>query len=251
MGKDESQKKSKQPGINKLVADLKDAAVSTQRELIAPIQLDPQLVMLRTWQSERLARTYADLLADPKFAPACQFFLSDIYSPRDFSQRDRDFETLHSVLSRFLPAFAIQLLTDALAANQATYNLDLKQLHILVDQLNVTSSISVEQYIQAYRLCDNYTERVDQIEQITQVMCQVGELAHQPLVRPVLWAARQPALKGGWNELYGFLERGYIAYKGMKDRTLFTQILHDREMQILDRIYQGHPEPFLVDEKGA
>jgi hypothetical protein len=251
MEKDTSQKKSKQSGINKLVADLKDAAVNTPRLVVAVQQLDPQLVMLRTWQSDRLVHTYDDLLANPKFAPACRFFLSDIYGPRDYSQRDHDFEALHSVLSHFLPAFAIQLLTEALAANRAAYNLDMKLLQILIDQQNVTTHITVEQYVRGYRLCDNYVERAAQIEQITRVMCQVGELAHQSMVRPFLWAARQPALKGGWDELYGFLERGYTAYKGMKDRTLFTQILHDREMKILDRIYQGDPDPFYVGEMGV
>ncbi len=41
--------------------------------------LDPKLALLRAWQSQRLARTYADLLADPRYRPACEFFLENIY----------------------------------------------------------------------------------------------------------------------------------------------------------------------------
>ena len=62
------------------------------------------LAMLRAWQANRLAHTYADLLADPHDRPACEFFLSDIYAPRDFSQRDHDLERIHTFLSRVLPA---------------------------------------------------------------------------------------------------------------------------------------------------
>ncbi len=41
---------------------------------------------------------------------------------------------------------------------------------MLVDQLGVTDSIAREQYAAGYRLCDNYDERVRQIDLITQVL---------------------------------------------------------------------------------
>jgi hypothetical protein len=86
--------------------------------------LHPQLALLREWQANRLARTYADLLADPRYRPACEFFLSDIYAPRDFSQRDHDLERIHQFLSRVLPATTIQLLTVTVELNSLTNTLD-------------------------------------------------------------------------------------------------------------------------------
>ena len=41
---------------------------------------------------------------------------------------------------------------------------------MLVDQLGVTDSIAREQYAAGYRLCDNYDERVRQIDLITQAL---------------------------------------------------------------------------------
>ncbi len=79
--------------------------------------LRPQLAMLRAWQADRLAHTYADLLADPHDRPACKFFLSDIYAPCDFSQRDHDLDRIHKFLARVLPAATIQLLTKTVELN--------------------------------------------------------------------------------------------------------------------------------------
>ncbi len=99
------------PDASRLLYDLQhDAAL--QQQPVAALALDPQLAMLRLWQSQRLAQTYADLLAGPRSGPALRFFLSDLYAPRDFSQRDHDVERIHAFLSRVMPPQTIQLLTD-------------------------------------------------------------------------------------------------------------------------------------------
>src|SRR4051794_40704114 len=85
---------------------------------VAGVALNPQLTLLRTWQSQRLAQSYADLLADPHASPACRFFLSDIYAPRDFSQRDHDIERIYAYLVRVLPSQALQLLSTVIELNR-------------------------------------------------------------------------------------------------------------------------------------
>jgi hypothetical protein len=54
-----------------------------QHAAVVPAELEPQLAVLRQWQSERLSQTYADMLADDRSRPLCQFFMSDIYAARD------------------------------------------------------------------------------------------------------------------------------------------------------------------------
>ncbi len=41
-------------------------------------------------QSERLARTYSDLLASDRYRESCEFFLEELYGARDFEQRDAE-----------------------------------------------------------------------------------------------------------------------------------------------------------------
>jgi len=124
--------------------------------------LEPHVARLRQWQAQRLAATYADLLVNPQYAPVCQFFLSDIYAARDFSQRDQDAERLHDVLARFLPARMLSTLARANQLNRLSAQLD----HSLADALQrigVGETITAQQYAEGYRLRDNYVERIHQM----------------------------------------------------------------------------------------
>jgi hypothetical protein len=234
---------SKSPNLIHLLFDLQHDQ-SMQRQSVDGKSLPTQLALLRAWQSRRLSRTYADLSADPQFGPACRFFLSDIYAPRDFSQRDHDFERLHDLLSRFLPAQMLRLLHDAIQLNRLSYALDNRLLEALVNQPGVTQAITPEQYAEAYRLCDNYARRAAQIEQLADILTQVGEGTRLPMVGVSLRLARIPAQAAGWFELYDFLARGYTAFKPMRRIHTFARTIRDRETRILDRIYARHPHPF-------
>ncbi len=70
------------PDVARLLREFQSSD-ELRHQVVAPAGLDPHLALLRQWQSDRLARTYADLSADPQFSPACHFFLSHIYAPRE------------------------------------------------------------------------------------------------------------------------------------------------------------------------
>ncbi|HHB90094.1 MAG TPA: hypothetical protein ENK60_02160, partial [Anaerolineae bacterium] len=131
--------------------------------------LSPEMAMLRAWQAQRLARTYADFLADPRYEPAGRFFLENIYAPKDFSQRNADILRIHEFMSRFIPARALRTLTKAIELHNLTEELDATLLDVLLNQVGVTDSISEEQYAEAYRLCDNYDDRVKQIDMVVEI----------------------------------------------------------------------------------
>jgi hypothetical protein len=214
---------------------------------VAGKELDPALKLLRQWQSQRLARTYADLLASKRYAPACNFFLSDLYAARDFSQRDHDVKRLHSLLSRFLPASMLQILTDSITLNELTAALDHSLSEVLVGKLGVTDAITPELYAEGYRVCDNYVERLRQIQLIVKIGRQVDEAVRLPMVGTTLRLARGPAERAGWIELYEFLERGFTAFKHMHGAESFLRTIEDRETRILDRIFAGKADPFEID----
>jgi hypothetical protein len=226
----------KPPTAVQLLRDLQHSA-ELRHQLSAAVGLHPDLALLREWQANRLTRTYADLLADPCYRPACEFFLSDIYAPRDFSQRDHDLERIHKFLSRVLPATTIQLLTATVELNSLTNRLDNHLLQVLVDQLGATDAVTAERYAEAYRICDNQAERVRQIDLIQSLLRQVGEGARYRVVGAALKMAKIPAQRAGWVEIYDFLERGYRALRQMKDAQIFAETIAQRETRILDLIY--------------
>jgi hypothetical protein len=113
----------KPPDATRLLHELQQSD-ELRHQVAVGTELDPHLTLLRAWQSERLAQTYADLLADRQFRSAYLFFLSDIYAPRDFSQRDYDFQRIHNFLSPVVPPQMLQVLTDAIELNSLTNDLD-------------------------------------------------------------------------------------------------------------------------------
>src|SRR5579859_4079122 len=165
---------------------------------VAVTGLGPQLALLRTWQSERLKQTYKDLLEDNDSRAVCLFFLSDIYAPRDFSQRNFDVERFYGILSHILPPTVLQLAKDVIELNHRTDDLDGQLLQVLVNELGMSDSITVEQYAEGYRRCDNYAARSDQIDLVVKVVNKIGDTAHIFGVGIALQLLRQPALAAGW-----------------------------------------------------
>ncbi len=210
--------------------------------------LSPEMAMFRLWQSQRLANTHADLLRSERYAPACRFFLDDIYAPKDFTQRNHDIVRIHDFMMRFLPASLLRVLTQAIEINALTEELDALLLEVMVDQLGVHDSITPQQYAEGYRICDNYASRAYQIQLLVQVGHGLDRLTRLPVIGWTLRLARGPAHRGGWYELQGFLERGYSAFRHMGGAGDFLHLVEHREMRILDQIFAGAADPFVVAE---
>lgn len=208
--------------------------------------LTPEMAMLRAWQTQRLAHTYADFLADERYEPACRFFLDDIYAPRDFTQRNEDIVRIHNFMMRFIPPRALKSLTMAIELNNLTEVLDEKLLRALLDDVGVTDSINEEQYAEAYRLCDNYDDRLKQIDMIVAIGRDLESLVKHQVIGWTLRVARGPANRAGWHELQEFLEHGYSSFRHMGNADKFLNAIQDRETRILDNIYSGKPHPFDI-----
>jgi hypothetical protein len=205
--------------------------------------LDPRLARLRQWQTDRLGRSYADLLAHPRYAPACRFFLDDIYSPRDFSQRDHDMLQLHDFMRRFVPAVMMRPLTLTVTLHALTERLDRALCAMLFDDMQA-AEVSLAGYAEAYRRCNNYDERLQQIALVGEIGQDLDRVVRQPLTGTVLGLAAGPARRAGWEELTGFLERGYRAFKHVGGAKAFLELVRRRETRYLDRIYAGDPDPY-------
>lgn len=237
----------------RLLANLRSSMA--HHELVEGKNLSPLIAYLSAWQSLRLSRTHADLLRDPRFSQACQFFLSDIYAPRDFSQRDYDGHRIYNFMRHFLPEQTLHPLAKALEVNAMTQHLDLALAEAMSERLGVADRFETWQYEEAYRLCNNYDERLRQITLITEVGKYLEKLRHLPFVGATLRVARGPAHRLGWFEMQDFLERGFAAWKSLRQPELFLESIESKEKAILDRIY-GRPggapasNPFLVSDGG-
>lgn len=199
---------------------------------------------LKAWQVQRLSRTYADLLAHPRYGAAAEFFRSDLYGPKDFSQRDRDVERVFPVMLRLLPPSALATVADVLELDALSEELDRDLAIILWDQLHCEGRIDDATYAEGYRRTGKRALRERQIEVIGEVGRDLDRLVHTPLLYSSLKMMRRPAKLAGLAELHHFLERGFTAFRAMNGVDEFLAIIVQRETAILKRIFAGASDPF-------
>ena len=224
---------------------------SLRQEHEASAERAAQRLWLRRWQAARLARTYDDLLHDEAYRPAAEFFLSDLYGLKDTSGRDEGLERVLPVMSKVLPDAALHGVGLAVELDALSEELDAQLLDVLVQKLGVRDELTEDAYAEAYRRCDNYARRKHQIELITEVGGDLARLVRRPVVYAMLRGMRGPAKAAGCGELQDFLERGFRAFKRMKESQRFLDTIHARETRILDRIYGRTPRPFALERTDA
>jgi len=201
---------------------------------------------LSEWQSERLARTHANLLESSRYHAATRFFLTDLYAPRDFSHRDHDLERSYPMIITVLPMNAVYAVALATELDSLSMELDGELIRVLSKELNIRkkSQLTEETYAEGYRLCNNYERRKHQIELIRILGEDLELVVAKPFIYTALKMARIPAKLSGFGELQDFLERGFKAFHNMGKADEFLDFIVGRELRILDRIYACHPQPF-------
>jgi hypothetical protein len=208
------------------------------------------LPTLRRWQSQRLARTYADLAASERFGAATSFFLSDLYGDRDFTARDRSVERAYPVIVKVLPDAALLPVARAIELHALTAELDRALCKALLEVPVAKAGIDEATYASAYRRCANRAQRLRQIDLLLNVGERLDRVVGKPLLQRVLRLARKPARIGGFAELQDFLERGFAAFKKMGGASDFLATIERRERRILEQLFAGVSRPFdLAQER--
>ena len=163
---------------------------SLRRRIVETSGLSPIRRVLADWQSKRLAEPYADFHRQPRYRLAVEFFLNDLYGPRDFGQRDADVERVYPVMARVLSGHALDSITQALELHALSQELDAAMVEILARDLAVTDHIDAGIYAEAFRRCGERSSRLRQIELIEQVGRTLDEVVHNPLIYGTVLRAR-------------------------------------------------------------
>ncbi len=200
---------------------------------------------LREWQAGRLARTHAELLASARFGNAAQFFLSDLYGPKDFSSRDEEVERILPLLIKMLPGSALRTVALAVELDAISELLDSAMVAVLCRR-GVIEHIDEDAYAAAYRAVGCQPERQRQIALIRETGEALDRLARKPLLNGMLKLMRGPAHLAGLGDLHAFLERGFNAFRSMGSATEFLDSIEYKEQQLLNRLFAGVASPFSI-----
>lgn len=195
--------------------------------------------ILREWQAARLARTHADLLASPRYGRAAEFFLSDLYGPKDFSARDSEVARILPMLTAMLPVSGLRTILLAVEVDALSERFDAAMVRALGAQLDARG-LTDEAYARAYREVGDPAGRSTQIDLIGETGEALDALARKPFVRGILKMMHGPAQLAGLGELHLFLERGFEAFSSIKGHASgFLESIVVRERIISSTLFVG------------
>jgi hypothetical protein len=202
-------------------------------------QLRESLLRLKSWQSDRLGRTYADLLADERYRPAAMFFLADLYGPKDFGSRDEQLAKVVPLMCTMLPAGAIRTVGAAVRLDLLSESLD-RDMALAA----AGGAIDEAGYGAAYRAVGRRADREAQIALMAEIGRTLDAMTTSRSFRAALALMRKPAQVAGLGALQEFLEHGFAAFRHMRGADRFLATIAGREREILRRLFDADPRPF-------
>ncbi len=197
---------------------------------------------VKSFQAERFAGTYCDLLNSAEYGAAARFFLEDLYSDKDYSDRDAQFSRIAGALQRVFPQ---QVVATAVA---------LAQLHLLTEELDgqmasawvasaPVSGDRVARYVDCWRSVGRAQDRMRQLDMVLKVGHDLDRLTRTAGLRLMLRMMRGPARAAGLGSLQSFLEAGFDTFSGMSGKANrakeFLQTIRDRESKWIQQLSNG------------
>lgn len=192
-------------------------------------------IALQRFQSNRLRRDHADLAAEPQYRDIGEFFFEEMYGPRDFSARDEQARRLHQFV-HLVPGIAVGDVQKVLELLELSNRLDDGLVEVLLE-LGAPINFDEQIYERAYRLADNYAERVEQIDLARDSLYNVYRMARRPFVGLALDRIQGLAQRVGMADIHRFLRQGFAAIQPVRDIHRFVETVMLREQDRLDRIY--------------
>lgn len=215
------------------------AAVSLLRvQTAASPALLEAVKQIKLFQAQRFRATYADLLASDNYGPATQFFLDELYSDKDFVQRDTQFAKIAGALQTLFPKQVVHTAVTLAQLHRLTEELDHQMgMAILVGPRDD----AVVAYVNAWNVVGRCNDRELQLRTVLSVGQELERLTRTPGLRLMLKMMRRPAHAAGLGALQAFLEAGFDTFAAMSGKkqlvTSFLSIIEARESALIQALF--------------
>ena len=195
---------------------------------------------VKRFQARRFQASYADLLQSPRYETAARFFLHELYSDKDYAERDQQFARIASTVTKLFP----QAVVDTAAA--------LAEVHALTEQLDdamgraavaLQSSEPAQseagRYIACWRQVPSPVARHQQLQLVLTLGRSLDSLTRKPGLRTLLKMMRGPAAAAGLGSLQKFLEAGFDAFQTMRGADEFLKRIELRETDWIEQLFDA------------
>ena len=216
------------------VAQLRQAGLATPA-------LGAAVAQVKQLQSRRFAGTYADLLAGTEYAAAARFFLEELYSDKDYAERDMQFARIAGTIEKLFPAQVVETAVGLAELHAKTEALDqqLAQAWLAPQAALLAPGL---RYATAWRAVGRQPDREDQLRVVLRIGAQMARLTRTPGLRMMLRMMRAPAAAAGMASLQRFLESGFDTFGEMARKPggaeRFLEIVRERESALIAALFE-------------
>jgi hypothetical protein len=191
---------------------------------------------IKRFQSARFAHVYADVLGSARWGSAAKFFLTELYSERDYTKRDAQFAKIAGTIERLFPQKVVATATMLAQVHALSEGLDQRMAEHLE-----TLPIAALDYVQAWQATAQRDARMRQLQTVLQLGAQLRSLTRTPGLRSMLKVMRGPAAAAGLGALQTFIEAGFDTFAGMTDPDGFLKTIEERESRYIDFLFAAGP----------
>ena len=192
---------------------------------------------LKAYQSRRFAHTYQDLLLLPRYRAATQFFLTELYGPQEFAQRDAQFARVVPALVRLFPVEVVATVAQLGELHALSETLDDACARHLQRQYPDGAGLDAARYVAAWQAVGRPEVREQQIALTLSIGLALDGFTRSRLLRTSLRVMRRPAQAAGLADLQRFLEAGFDAFAAMQGAAGFLGWVGERERALARALF--------------
>jgi hypothetical protein len=207
--------------------------------------------LVKQFQSTRFSRTYADLLADSRYAQAARFFLDELYGPQEFAARDAQFARIVPALVRIFPAEIVGTVRTLAQLHALSESLDSRMGRHCLAANPGRPAMSAGDYIEAWRATGEREGRALQIDLTMQIGRALDHYTRNAILRGALHMMRRPARAAGLGELQHFLESGFDTFGRMRGAQDFLDIVRQRETALAEALFDAVSVTTVTSDSGG
>ncbi|MDD2919702.1 hypothetical protein [Rhodoferax sp.] len=222
--------------------------VALRQEVADQPDLALALHTVKHVQAQRFAGTYQDLFRSASYAACANFFLEELYSAKNFAERDAQFARIAGALQRTFPQ---QVVATAVA---------LAELHQLTEELDLAMALNwplqpglpgEQAYVRAWRAVGRREDRLWQLDTVLHIGQELGQLTRKPGLLLMLKMMRKPAQLAGLGSLQNFLESGFNTFSGLARNNgtvdSFLDTVKTRESAWIARLFDAQPVACMTE----
>lgn len=202
-------------------------------------ELEAAVLAVKRLQALRFQSTYSDLLEEGRYQSATRFFLEELYSDKDYADRDAQFSRIAGALQKLFPHHVVVTAVSLAELHALTEQLDHAMGQAWISAIGPASDAS--RYIFAWRSTGRRPERVAQLDVVVGIGEELARLTRTPGLRTMLKMMRGPAAAAGMQSLQRFLESGFDTFNalarqrnGVED---FLELIQRRESRLINALF--------------